>query len=75
VSFTPEQLAAEIQKHIPDFTISYDIDPKRQAIADSWPRHFDDSAARTEWNWQAQFDFPLLVKDMLEKLAAKLKQS
>jgi nucleoside-diphosphate-sugar epimerase len=69
MSFTPQQLAAEIQKHIPEFTIAYSIDPLRQAIADSWPRHMNDSAARTEWGWQAQFDLPAMVKDMIEKIA------
>jgi len=66
MSFTPQQLAAEIQKHMPEFTIAYNVDPLRQAIADSWPRHMNDSAARTEWGWRAQFDLPAMVKDMLE---------
>ncbi|HEY8219026.1 MAG TPA: L-threonine 3-dehydrogenase [Methylobacter sp.] len=65
MSFTPQQLAAEIQKHIPEFTITYNVDPLRQEIADSWPRHMNDSAARTEWGWQAHFDLPAMVKDML----------
>ncbi len=69
MSFTPQQLAAEIQKHIPEFTIAYNVDPLRQAIADSWPRHMNDSAAKAEWGWQAQFDLPAMVKDMLEKIA------
>lgn len=68
MSITPEQLAAEIQKHLPDFTISYSVDPVRQAIADSWPRHMDDSAAHTEWGWQAQYDLSATVKDMLEQI-------
>ncbi|MCK9395459.1 MAG: NAD-dependent epimerase/dehydratase family protein [Methylobacter sp.] len=68
MSFTPQQLAAEIQKHIPEFTIAYSVDPLRQAIADSWPRHMNDSAARTEWGWQARFDLPAMVKDMLENV-------
>ena len=71
MSFTPQQLAAEIQKHIPEFTISYCIDPVRQAIADSWPRHMSDSAARAEWGWQAEYDLTAMVEDMLEKIAAK----
>ncbi|MGZ8174136.1 MULTISPECIES: NAD-dependent epimerase/dehydratase family protein [Methylobacter] len=69
MSFTPQQLAAEIQKHIPEFTITYRIDPLRQAIADSWPRHMNDSAAKAEWGWRAQFDLQAMVKDMLEKIA------
>ncbi len=68
MSFTPRQLAAEIKRHIPTFIISYSVDPLRQAIADSWPRHMNDSAARAEWGWQAQFDLPAMVKDMLEKI-------
>jgi nucleoside-diphosphate-sugar epimerase len=71
MSFTPQQLAAEIQKHIPEFTITYSVDPLRQAIADSWPRHMNDSAARTEWAWHAQFDLPAMVKDMLEQISSK----
>jgi nucleoside-diphosphate-sugar epimerase len=74
MSFTPEQLAAEIQKHLPDFTISYTIDPVRQAIADSWPRHMDDSAARAEWGWKAKCDMTTMVKDMLEQVTVKLNK-
>ena len=72
MSFSPETLFLEIQKHIPDFNISYDIDPVRQAIADSWPRHIDDNAARQEWGWQPEFDLTRMVTDMLAKLAIKL---
>lgn len=68
MSFTPGQLAAEIQKHLPDFTISYSIDPVRQAIADSWPRHMDDSAARAEWGWKPIYDLPATVQDMLKQI-------
>lgn len=74
MSFTPRQLAAEIQKHLPEFTIGYRIDPVRQAIADSWPRHMDDSAARAEWGWQPRFDLAKMVEDMLEKIALKLNK-
>lgn len=69
MSFTPEQLAAEIRRHIPDFKMSYKIDPLRQVIADSWPRHMDDSAARQEWGWQARYDLTTMVEDMLEHIA------
>src|SRR5688500_13392188 len=51
MSFTPEELAAEIRKHVPGFTIDYRIDPVKQSIADSWPNSLDDSAARREWEW------------------------
>jgi len=72
MSFNPQQLANEIQKYLPDFTVSYIVDPVRQAIADSWPRHMDDSVARTEWGWQAKYDLNAMVKDMLEQITVKL---
>ncbi len=72
MSFTPEILAKEIQKHIPEFTIRYDVDPVKQAIANSWPNSLDDSAARAEWNWQPKFDLPATVNRMLEMLAKKI---
>ncbi len=71
MSFEPDQLGAEIKKHIPDFTLTYDVDPVRQAIADSWPNSLDDSCARAEWGWAPEYDMAAMVKDMLEKLQAK----
>ena len=72
MNFTPTQLAAEIQKHIPEFEIAFDVDPTRQAIADSWPNSMDDSAAREEWGWSPSYDLSSMTADMLEKLAARL---
>jgi nucleoside-diphosphate-sugar epimerase len=72
MNFTPEEIAAEIRRHIPDFVIEYDVDPVRQAIADSWPNSLDDSAARHEWDWSPTYDLEMMTKDMLEKLGAKL---
>ena len=73
MNFAPEQLAAEIKKHIPDFRIEYEIDPLRQGIADSWPRSVDDSAARKEWGWAPRYTLETMTKDMLDKLGARLK--
>ncbi len=71
-SFCPSMLADEIKKHIPDFVIEYEIDSVRQGIADSWPDSLDDSCAREEWGWKPEYDFPSMVKDMIEKLSIKL---
>lgn len=71
ISFTPAEIAAEIKKHIPDFSISYETD-FRQQIADSWPNSIDDSAARKDWGWQHKFDLPKMTQDMLENLRHKI---
>lgn len=72
MSFEPEEIAASIKKIIPEFELDYDVDPGRQAIADSWPNSLDDTAAREEWGWDPQYDLDAMTKDMLEKLTIKL---
>ena len=66
-SFTPAELAAEIQTILPDFKIDYAPD-FRQTIADSWPNSIDDSAAASDWGWKAHFDTKAMVKVMLENI-------
>ncbi len=72
MSLTPKKLAAEISKHVPGFEIEYKVDPQRQAIADSWPRSVDDSAARQEWGWKPAYDLETMTEDMLRELRKKL---
>lgn len=71
MSFSPEQLCAEIRKHIPEFEMDYRIDPIRQAIADSWPRSLDDSAARAEWGFSPRFDLASMTTEMLRALSER----
>ncbi len=68
MSFEPDQIAAEIKKHIPFFVMNYDVDPVRQAIADSWPNCIDCSAANQEWGFKAEYDLAKMTVDMLSKL-------
>ncbi|MDP4265626.1 MAG: NAD-dependent epimerase/dehydratase family protein [Bacteroidota bacterium] len=69
MSFSPKEIAAEIKKHIPGFTISYKPD-YRQPIADSWPQSIDDSVARKDWGWKEDYDLSAMTKDMLENLGS-----
>lgn len=73
MSFAPEEIAAEIKKHIPGFEMSYQVDPIRQGIADSWPNSIDATAAKEEWGFKAEYDLAKMTKDMLDKLSVKLK--
>jgi nucleoside-diphosphate-sugar epimerase len=70
MQFTPQRLAEEIRAHLPHFSIDYAVDPVRQAIAESWPRRIDDTAAREEWQWQPHFGIEETTRIMLEKLGA-----
>lgn len=72
MSFSPDEIAAEIKKYIPEFKMSYDIDPMRQKIADSWPNSIDCSAAREEWNFSAVYDLPTMTNDMIKRISKKL---
>ena len=69
MSFSPKEIAASIQKHIPEFTISYKPD-YRQQIADSWPQSIDDSIANTDWGWKPNYDLEKMTEDMLLNLKA-----
>lgn len=72
MSFSAEELAMEIKKHIPEFVCEYRPDPFRQNIADSWPMSIDDTAAREEWGWRPQFNLKSMTEDMIKKLTKKL---
>ncbi len=67
MSFSPEEIAKSIQKHLPDFKMSYKPD-FRQAIADSWPMSIDDTVARADWGWEPEFDLDNTTEIMLSKL-------
>ncbi len=67
MSFSPKEIAAEIKKHIPEFSITYKPD-YRQQIANSWPQSIDDSVARNHWGWKEDYDLSDMTKDMLENL-------
>ncbi|MFI3315980.1 MAG: NAD-dependent epimerase/dehydratase family protein [Rikenellaceae bacterium] len=73
MSFTPEILCAEITKRIPTFSMSYDVDPVKQSIAESWPNSLDDSCAREEWGWKPEWDLSTMTDDMLRVIAQKVK--
>jgi nucleoside-diphosphate-sugar epimerase len=67
MSFTPTEIAAEITKHFPDFTITYKPD-FRQKIANSWPASIDDSTARTDWNWKNDYNMQTMTSEMIAML-------
>jgi len=66
-SFSPKEIADEIKKHIPSFTISYNPD-SRQQIADSWPQSINDDYAKKDWGWVPKYDLKSLTINMLENL-------
>lgn len=75
MSFDPEIIYREIRKHYPDFKIIYEVDPVRQAIADSWPNKMDDTCARKEWGWVPRYNLETMTNDMILHLKDKLLPS
>jgi nucleoside-diphosphate-sugar epimerase len=72
MQLTPERIADSIRRRLPEFDLTYDVDPERQRIAESWPRRIDDSAARSEWGWKHEYDLDAMTDEMLDELAKKL---
>jgi nucleoside-diphosphate-sugar epimerase len=68
ISFTPAQIASEIQKHIPDFKITYKPD-FRQDIANSWPQSISEIESNEDWGWKQTYNLESLVSNMLENLS------
>lgn len=67
ISFSPGDIAREIQKQLPQFSISYNPD-YRQAIADSWPQSIDDTTAQNDWHWKPEYNLEKLTNDMLANM-------
>ncbi|MCP8617358.1 L-threonine 3-dehydrogenase [Salirhabdus salicampi] len=74
MSVAPEHFANAIREHIPQFNMTYDVDPVRQSIADSWPNAIDSSIAWEEWGFRAKYDLNSMTGDMFQKLRGKLIQ-
>lgn len=71
MSFDPEIIYNKIKEYIPDFKMTYELDPLRQKIADSWPDSLDDSCARAEWGWKPEYDLDAMTRDMIFHLREK----
>ena len=74
MSFDPEIIFNNIKKYMPEFQMEYDVDPLRQAIAESWPNSLDDTCAREEWGWKPEYDLDSMTKDMLAKLKERFNK-
>jgi nucleoside-diphosphate-sugar epimerase len=72
MSFDPEIIFQNIKKYVPGFTMEYEVDSLRQAIADSWPNSLDDTCAREEWDWSPVYDLDTMTQDMLSKLKIRI---
>lgn len=68
MSFEPNTIYQNIRKYLPEFEMQYQVDPLRQAIAESWPNSLDDTCAREEWGWKPEYDLDTMTQDMLAKL-------
>lgn len=71
ISFTPKDVAQEIQKHKPDFKITYKPD-FRQAIAETWPRTLDATVAKQDWGFEPTFDLEKMTGIMLREIEKKI---
>lgn len=74
-SAAPEDFEVAIQKHIPQFTLKYAVDPIRQKIADSWPNSIDPSAATEQWGFTPTYDIDKMTTDMLRQLSRRLNNN
>lgn len=72
--FDPEEIYNEVKKFYPNFKMTYDVDPVKQSIADSWPNWMDDSCARNEWGFKPEYDLHKMSEDMIKNLKIKFNK-
>ena len=54
-SLSAAEFVTRVKNAFPNAQISFAVDPARARIVDSWPADVDDSAARRDWGWSADF--------------------
>ena len=69
LSPTARELAAAISVHYPDASLIFRTEDQVADLIDSWPRRFDDSAARRDWNWNSAYDLETMAADFAASLA------
>ncbi|WP_027002564.1 NAD-dependent epimerase/dehydratase family protein [Hugenholtzia roseola] len=72
IDFTPAEIAQAVKALIPEFEMHYQVNPLKQAIADSWADAIDDQVARQDWGWKPEYDLKSMVADMIANLKAKI---
>jgi nucleoside-diphosphate-sugar epimerase len=62
-AITAEEFRQRALKAFPNAKITYEVNPRRQGIVDSWPEDVDDSLARADWNWKPNYDVDRFFDD------------
>lgn len=55
-AITADEFRERAVKAFADANITYEPNPRRQGIVDSWPEDVDDFRARSDWKWQPDYD-------------------
>lgn len=74
MSPTAAEIAAAAEARIPGLKISYDVDPVRQGILDSWPQVLDDQNARDEWGWRHAYDLDAMSDDLMPQVKRMVEE-
>lgn len=64
-SLSAEEFRQQVLTAFPKAQISFAPDAKRQGIVDSWPMGIDDSAARADWGWTAEYGLQRCFEEYL----------
>ena len=54
---TVEDIWKKLILIFPNFQLNYNVNPKRQALIDSWPSVLDQSRALKDWDWNPKYNF------------------
>jgi threonine 3-dehydrogenase len=67
-----DEMAQAILKRLPAVQITYNPDPLRTSIVESWPKKIDDSAARKDWGWKSNWTLEQITDEIIEAMKDEL---
>ncbi|HVC97168.1 MAG TPA: NAD-dependent epimerase/dehydratase family protein [Pirellulales bacterium] len=65
---TPRELADAVVRRLPNADLQFEPDSAVADLLASWPGAIDDSRARTDWDWEPQFDLERTSDHMLDEV-------
>lgn len=73
-AFSPraDEIATSVRRAVPGLDITYQPDPLRQRILDSWPAALDDSPARRDWAWRPTYTLDAMTDDLVPRVRKML---
>jgi nucleoside-diphosphate-sugar epimerase len=63
-----QEIADAITLQLPHTTFQFRPDPNTVTLLESWPNEIDDSAARSDWDWEPHYNLERMAKHFIQEI-------